>query len=163
MHPHSGKCISRKCYHRLEIFARTVVSGPGKIHYINLNQIEMLESMQCLIPSDFWTFALYAFRLRIVYRRTETTTHGLESPSSVRLYQAFYSLSLWCPMAFLRITVLVADFAGESVLVEDEVVVINSIVLPNKTLNQSVQDEIILWRGFWLLAKKLVYDLIVTN
>lgn len=28
--------------------------------------------------------------------------------------------------------------------VEDEVVVINSIVLPNKSLNESVQDEIIL-------------------
>lgn len=33
---------------------------------------------------------------------------------------------------------------GESVTVEDEVVVTNSIVLPNKTLNVSVQDEIIL-------------------
>ncbi|CBI35022.3 unnamed protein product, partial [Vitis vinifera] len=33
---------------------------------------------------------------------------------------------------------------GESVTVEDEVVVINSIVLPNKTLNDSVQEEIIL-------------------
>lgn len=35
--------------------------------------------------------------------------------------------------------------AGEAVTVEDEVVVINSIVLPNKSLNESVQDEIILW------------------
>lgn len=34
--------------------------------------------------------------------------------------------------------------AGESVTVEDEVVVINSIVLPNKVLNLSVQEEIIL-------------------
>lgn len=34
--------------------------------------------------------------------------------------------------------------SGESVTVEDEVVVINSIVLPNKTLNVSVQEEIIL-------------------
>ncbi|KAH0875912.1 hypothetical protein HID58_073274 [Brassica napus] len=33
---------------------------------------------------------------------------------------------------------------GDSVAVEDEVVVISSIVLPNKTLNVSVQDEIIL-------------------
>ncbi|XAR51808.1 Mannose-1-phosphate guanylyltransferase [Bertholletia excelsa] len=33
---------------------------------------------------------------------------------------------------------------GEAATVEDEVVVINSIVLPNKTLNVSVQDEIIL-------------------
>ncbi|KAH6755399.1 ADP-glucose pyrophosphorylase family protein [Perilla frutescens var. hirtella] len=33
---------------------------------------------------------------------------------------------------------------GESVIVEDEVVVINSIVLPNKVLNLSVQEEIIL-------------------
>lgn len=33
---------------------------------------------------------------------------------------------------------------GEAVTVEDEVVVINSIVLPNKTLNVSVQEEIIL-------------------
>ncbi|KAJ7956288.1 putative Mannose-1-phosphate guanyltransferase [Quillaja saponaria] len=33
---------------------------------------------------------------------------------------------------------------GEAVAVEDEVVVTNSIVLPNKTLNVSVQDEIIL-------------------
>ncbi|XP_052195611.1 uncharacterized protein LOC127803435 [Diospyros lotus] len=41
--------------------------------------------------------------------------------------------------AKLGITIL-----GESVTVEDEVVVINSIVLPNKTLNVSVQDEIIL-------------------
>lgn len=39
----------------------------------------------------------------------------------------------------LGITIL-----GEAVTVEDEVVVINSIVLPNKTLNVSVQDEIIL-------------------
>ncbi|KAE8667562.1 ADP-glucose pyrophosphorylase family protein isoform 3 [Hibiscus syriacus] len=39
----------------------------------------------------------------------------------------------------LGITIL-----GEAVIVEDEVVVINSIVLPNKTLNLSVQDEIIL-------------------
>lgn len=39
----------------------------------------------------------------------------------------------------LGITIL-----GEAVTVEDEVVVINSIVLPNKTLNMSVQDEIIL-------------------
>jgi hypothetical protein len=34
--------------------------------------------------------------------------------------------------------------AGEAVDVEDEVVVTNSIVLPNKTLNVSVQEEIIL-------------------
>lgn len=33
---------------------------------------------------------------------------------------------------------------GEAVAVEDEVVVVNSIVLPNKTLNVSVQEEIIL-------------------
>lgn len=33
---------------------------------------------------------------------------------------------------------------GEDVTVEDEVVVINSIVLPHKTLNLSVQEEIIL-------------------
>ncbi|KAK4393042.1 Mannose-1-phosphate guanyltransferase alpha [Sesamum angolense] len=39
----------------------------------------------------------------------------------------------------LGITIL-----GESVTVEDEVVVINSIVLPNKMLNVSVQEEIIL-------------------
>ena len=39
----------------------------------------------------------------------------------------------------LGITIL-----GEAVTVEDEVVVINSIVLPNKTLNLSVQEEIIL-------------------
>ncbi|KAG0481654.1 hypothetical protein HPP92_012512 [Vanilla planifolia] len=41
--------------------------------------------------------------------------------------------------AKLGITIL-----GESVVVEDEVVVINSIVLPNKILNVSVQEEIIL-------------------
>ncbi|KAH1128842.1 hypothetical protein J1N35_000220 [Gossypium stocksii] len=41
--------------------------------------------------------------------------------------------------AKLGITIL-----GEAVIVEDEVVVVNSIVLPNKTLNVSVQDEIIL-------------------
>ncbi|KAF5182393.1 Mannose-1-phosphate guanyltransferase, partial [Thalictrum thalictroides] len=41
--------------------------------------------------------------------------------------------------AKLGITIL-----GEAVTVEDEVVVINSIILPNKTLNVSVQDEIIL-------------------
>lgn len=39
----------------------------------------------------------------------------------------------------LGITIL-----GESVVVEQEVVVVNSIVLPNKILNVSVQDEIIL-------------------
>ncbi|XP_044503803.1 mannose-1-phosphate guanyltransferase alpha-like [Mangifera indica] len=39
----------------------------------------------------------------------------------------------------LGITIL-----GEAGMVEDEVVVINSIVLPNKTLNVSVQEEIIL-------------------
>lgn len=33
---------------------------------------------------------------------------------------------------------------GESVTVEDEVVVVNSIVLPHKTLNVGVQDEILL-------------------
>ncbi|KAL5544339.1 hypothetical protein UlMin_008123 [Ulmus minor] len=41
--------------------------------------------------------------------------------------------------AKLGVTIL-----GEAVSVEDEVVVINSIVLPNKTLNASVQEEIIL-------------------
>ncbi|KAI6675319.1 hypothetical protein NL676_003225 [Syzygium grande] len=41
--------------------------------------------------------------------------------------------------AKLGITIL-----GEAVTVEDEVVVINSIVLPNKTMNISVQEEIIL-------------------
>ncbi|KAM3380984.1 mannose-1-phosphate guanyltransferase alpha [Capsicum galapagoense] len=41
--------------------------------------------------------------------------------------------------AKLGITIL-----GESVSVEDEVVIINSIVLPNKTLNVSVQEEILL-------------------
>lgn len=41
--------------------------------------------------------------------------------------------------AKLGITIL-----GEAVAVEDEVVVVNSIVLPNKTLNVSVQEEIIL-------------------
>lgn len=43
------------------------------------------------------------------------------------------------PNAKLGVTIL-----GEAVIVEDEVVVVNSIVLPNKTLNISVQDEIIL-------------------
>lgn len=43
------------------------------------------------------------------------------------------------PNAKLGVTIL-----GEAVVVEDEVVVVNSIVLPNKTLNISVQDEIIL-------------------
>lgn len=41
--------------------------------------------------------------------------------------------------AKLGITIL-----GEAVGVEDEVVVTNSIVLPNKTLNVSVHQEIIL-------------------
>lgn len=41
--------------------------------------------------------------------------------------------------AKLGITIL-----GEAVTVEDEVVVTNSIVLPHKTLNVSVQDEILL-------------------
>uniref|UniRef100_A0A7I4EQP8 Mannose-1-phosphate guanyltransferase C-terminal domain-containing protein n=1 Tax=Physcomitrium patens TaxID=3218 RepID=A0A7I4EQP8_PHYPA len=41
--------------------------------------------------------------------------------------------------AKLGITIL-----GEDVAVEDEVVVVNCIVLPHKTLNISVQDEIIL-------------------
>uniref|UniRef100_A0A2N9INW7 Nucleotidyl transferase domain-containing protein n=1 Tax=Fagus sylvatica TaxID=28930 RepID=A0A2N9INW7_FAGSY len=41
--------------------------------------------------------------------------------------------------AKLGITIL-----GEAVTVEDEIVVTNSIVLPNKTLNVSVQEEIIL-------------------
>ncbi|KAL3526008.1 hypothetical protein ACH5RR_014380 [Cinchona calisaya] len=41
--------------------------------------------------------------------------------------------------AKLGVTIL-----GEAVTVEDEVVVINSIVLPHKTLNVSVQEEIIL-------------------
>ncbi|XP_020393364.1 uncharacterized protein [Zea mays] len=41
--------------------------------------------------------------------------------------------------AKLGITIL-----GEAVDVEDEVVIVNSIVLPNKTLNVSVQEEIIL-------------------
>ncbi|XP_043813123.1 mannose-1-phosphate guanyltransferase alpha isoform X1 [Manihot esculenta] len=41
--------------------------------------------------------------------------------------------------AKLGVTIL-----GEAVSVEDEVVVVNSIVLPNKTLNVSVQEEIIL-------------------
>ncbi|URE48084.1 Nucleotidyl transferase, partial [Musa troglodytarum] len=54
----------------------------------------------------------------------------------------------WIPAVFqgegdynakLGITIL-----GEAVAVEDEVVVINSIILPNKTLNISVQEEIIL-------------------
>lgn len=35
-------------------------------------------------------------------------------------------------------------YAGEAVTVEDEVAVIGSIVLQNKTLNASVQDDIIL-------------------
>ena len=39
---------------------------------------------------------------------------------------------------------LCLSVAGEAVTVEDEVVVVNSIVLPNKTLNISVQEEIIL-------------------
>ncbi|CAI9280331.1 unnamed protein product [Lactuca saligna] len=43
------------------------------------------------------------------------------------------------PSAKLGVTIL-----GEAVNVEDEVVVINCIVLPNKTLNVSVQQEIIL-------------------
>lgn len=41
--------------------------------------------------------------------------------------------------AKLGVTIL-----GESVTVEDEVVVVNSIVLPHKTLNVGVQDEILL-------------------
>ncbi|KAL1564942.1 mannose-1-phosphate guanylyltransferase [Salvia divinorum] len=41
-------------------------------------------------------------------------------------------------------TKLGVTILGESVTVEDEVVVINSIVLPNKTMNVSVQEEIIL-------------------
>ncbi|RZC88767.1 hypothetical protein C5167_031142 [Papaver somniferum] len=49
----------------------------------------------------------------------------------------FYSVGDY--NAKLGITIL-----GEAVNVEDEVVVINSIILPNKTLNVSVQEEIIL-------------------
>ena len=54
------------------------------------------------------------------------------------------------PFPFLRDIVSLHNLStlfldqGEAVAVEDEVVVVNSIVLPNKTLNVSVQEEIIL-------------------
>ena len=66
----------------------------------------------------------------------------------------FYALTLFpftSPFPFFNgqiislrdLSVLFLD-PGEGVTVEDEVVVINSIVLPYKTLDVSVQDEIIL-------------------
>jgi mannose-1-phosphate guanylyltransferase len=45
-------------------------------------------------------------------------------------------------MLFLKLSSFMN--AGEAVDVEDEVVIVNSIVLPNKILNVSVQEEIIL-------------------
>ncbi|CAI9773761.1 unnamed protein product [Fraxinus pennsylvanica] len=59
--------------------------------------------------------------------------------------------------AKLGVTIL-----GESVTVEDEVVVINSIVLPNKTLNVSVQEEIILVELFNLLSSALLGQLLMS-
>jgi len=62
--------------------------------------------------------------------------HIITSSQSAYLV-AFISLLTLVPL-FLSI------YIGEAVTVEDEVVVINSIVLPHKILNVSVQDEIIL-------------------
>lgn len=45
---------------------------------------------------------------------------------------------------FLFLFLIHFVFAGEAVTVEDEVAVIGSIVLQNKTLNVSVQEDIIL-------------------
>lgn len=79
------------------------------------------------------------------FRLKETLTPSLELPFLV-LTLAFSSLC--APKQNIDSSKdSDVDFfcnAGEAVTVEDEVVVTNSIVLPNKTLNVSVQEEIIL-------------------
>ncbi|ONL94564.1 Mannose-1-phosphate guanylyltransferase 1 [Zea mays] len=65
---------------------------------------------------------------------------------------AFWRPSLpVCPQYWAKFRVITSFLeltsylnTGEAVDVEDEVVIVNSIVLPNKTLNVSVQEEIIL-------------------
>lgn len=52
------------------------------------------------------------------------------------------TITFFVIISFLELTSYLNT--GEAVDVEDEVVVVNSIVLPNKTLNVSVQEEIIL-------------------
>ncbi|CAN0900710.1 Mannose-1-phosphate guanyltransferase alpha [Linum grandiflorum] len=54
------------------------------------------------------------------------------------------SLCLLCLAEGVYNAKLGVTILGEAVTVEDEVVVVNSIVLPHKTLNVSVQEEIIL-------------------
>lgn len=70
---------------------------------------------------------------------------SLELPSLVCILGFLYLLSMMM-CSLMKIPHMSSPFllAGEAVTVEDEVVVINSIVLPHKTLNVSVQEEIIL-------------------
>lgn len=56
----------------------------------------------------------------------------------------FFLLQLNQPCNWFLTGSIYVFLAGEDVAVEDEVVVVNCIVLPHKTLNISVQDEIIL-------------------
>ncbi|CAF1911223.1 unnamed protein product [Brassica napus] len=58
--------------------------------------------------------------------------------------QAFFTLLITQQAEGVYNSKLGVTILGDSVAVEDEVVVTSSIVLPNKTLNVSVQDEIIL-------------------
>ena len=57
-------------------------------------------------------------------------------------FDVAFHIFFWVKISFLELTSYLKT--GEAVDVEDEVVVVNSIVLPNKTLNVSVQEEIIL-------------------
>ncbi|KAL0385024.1 UNVERIFIED_CONTAM: Mannose-1-phosphate guanyltransferase alpha [Sesamum radiatum] len=79
-------------------------------------------------------------------RRSQRQAWGYNSRYS--LHSFFFVCRSFLPpfsaLEQLQLTHIHISEPGESVTVEDEVVVINSIILPNKTLNVSVQEEIIL-------------------
>ncbi|KAG6469127.1 hypothetical protein ZIOFF_073825 [Zingiber officinale] len=108
------KCCCYTCHCGLEMFYRKMVASTGKF------------------LSSFCTSAV-SFSLK--QAETACQQSGLLIVlASCLLLQAEGDYN-----AKLGITIL-----GEAVAVEDEVVVVNCIVLPNKTLNVSVQEEIIL-------------------
>lgn len=128
----------------MEIFYREMVSYPGKAK-INFHfYLLLIKGMPTLVAIGFLSFVCcYDFRL------VEITIQSSGSRYLVLTYCSCFCLYiiLLFHIFFIFFGITYSDLKtnpGEDVTVEDEVVVINSIVLPHKTLNVSVQEEIIL-------------------
>lgn len=114
--------------------------------------IYLVMSLQPFTYSVFLICNLFTKSNQLIFRLAEITVQNLVSQylvtflSLLWLFFLFWYKGPKLKHLFIQLcgNLVFMLNPGESVTVEDEVVVVNSIVLPHKTLNVRVQDEILL-------------------